>query len=86
MFITHDLSVVKHISTEIAVMYLGQCVEYGPSEEIFANPLHPYTRALLSAIPVPKLVERDARRILRGEVSDPINPKPGCRFTPRCDF
>ncbi len=85
MFITHDLSVVKHISDEIAVMYLGQCVERAPSDELFANPLHPYTKALLSAIPVPKLRQERRRHIIRGEVSDPIDPKPGCRFAPRCD-
>ncbi|MDR1471446.1 MAG: ABC transporter ATP-binding protein [Synergistaceae bacterium] len=85
MFITHDLSVVKHISTEIAVMYLGQCVERAPSEELFKNPLHPYTKALLAAIPVPKLVQRK-RSVIRGEVSDPIDPPLGCRFSPRCDF
>jgi len=86
MFITHDLSVVKHISNEIAVMYLGQCVERAESRELFRNPLHPYTKALLSAIPVPRLIENHNRSILRGEVSDPINPKPGCRFASRCDY
>ncbi|MDR1020039.1 MAG: ATP-binding cassette domain-containing protein [Synergistaceae bacterium] len=85
MFITHDLSVVKHISTEIAVMYLGQCVERAPSEELFRNPLHPYTKALLAAIPVPKLAKKN-RSVIKGEVSDPIDPTPGCRFSPRCDF
>ncbi|MDR1137835.1 MAG: ATP-binding cassette domain-containing protein, partial [Synergistaceae bacterium] len=79
MFITHDLSVVKHISTEIAVMYLGQCVETAPTEELFQDPLHPYTRALLSAIPEPR-IEKSERKIIRGEVSDPIDPPPGCRF------
>ena len=86
MFITHDLSVVKHISNEIAVMYLGQCVERAPSHELFKNPLHPYTKALLAAIPVPRLTEKLSRQIIRGEVSDPINPQPGCRFATRCDF
>lgn len=86
MFITHDLSVVKHISNEIAVMYLGQCVERAESKELFKNPLHPYTRALLSAIPVPKLTGGLKKNIIRGEVSDPINPKPGCRFASRCDY
>jgi peptide/nickel transport system ATP-binding protein len=85
MFITHDLSVVKHISNEIAVMYLGQCVERGPSEELFKNPLHPYTKALLSAIPLPKL-GGGLKSVIRGEVSDPIDPQPGCRFRKRCDF
>ena len=85
MFITHDLSVVKHISNDIAVMYLGQCVEMAPSRELFQNPLHPYTKALLSAIPVPKLHRAGSREIVRGEVSDPIDPPPGCRFASRCD-
>ena len=85
MFITHDLSVVKHISDEIAVMYLGQCVERAPSEELFKNPQHPYTKALLSAIPIPKLRPERVRHIIRGEVSDPIDPKPGCRFAARCE-
>lgn len=87
LFITHDLSVVKHISDEIAVMYLGQCVERAPSEELFAHPKHPYTKALLSAIPVPDLSCRGKKReILRGEVRSPIDPKPGCRFAPRCPY
>ena len=86
MFITHDLSVVKHISNEIAVMYLGQCVERAESKELFKNPMHPYTKALLSAIPVPRLTGNLMRNIIRGEVSDPINPKPGCRFASRCDY
>ena len=85
MFITHDLSVVKHISNEIAVMYLGCCVERGPAGEIFTNPLHPYTRALLQAIPVPNLSRRGMKReVLKGEVSSPIDPNPGCRFAARC--
>ena len=85
MFITHDLSVVRHISTDIAVMYLGKCVELCPSHRLFENPMHPYTQALLSAIPVPKSGQRGKRReIIRGEVTNPINPKPGCRFAPRC--
>ena len=87
MFITHDLSVVKHISDEIAVMYLGQCVERCSSDELFENPLHPYTRALLSAIPEPSLEARNKKQeIIRGEVTSPINPKPGCRFAARCPF
>ncbi len=87
LFITHDLSVAKHISDEIAVMYLGQCVERGPTAEIFRNPLHPYTKALLQAIPVPDLSHRGVKReVLKGEVSSPINPKPGCRFAARCPF
>lgn len=84
LFITHDLSVVKHISDEIAIMYLGQIVERGPTNELFARPLHPYGQALLSAIPIPKVGAKRERIILRSEVSSPVNPKPGCRFAPRC--
>jgi peptide/nickel transport system ATP-binding protein len=85
MFITHDLSVVKHISDEIAVMYLGQCVEKAPSEELFKNPMHPYTKALLDSIPLPKLgKENKLKEVIKGEVTSPINPKPGCRFAARC--
>ena len=87
MFITHNLSVVKHISTDIAVMYLGQCVERAPYQELFANPRHPYTKKLLSAIPVPDLSMRNKQiQPIRGEVTSPINPKPGCRFMSRCEF
>lgn len=87
MFITHDLSVVKHISDEIMVMYLGRCVEKAPSNELFKNPIHPYTRALLSAIPVPHITSRTRRmEIVRGELTSPIDPMPGCRFAPRCEF
>ncbi|MCJ7833971.1 ATP-binding cassette domain-containing protein [Cuneatibacter sp. NSJ-177] len=85
MFITHDLSVVKHISDDIAVMYLGQCVEKATSKELFRNPKHPYTQALLDAIPLPSLKEEDKlKKVIKGEVSSPINPKPGCRFSVRC--
>ena len=85
MFITHDLSVVRHISNQIAVMYLGQCVELAESEELFKNPLHSYTKALLSAIQAPDLSLRGKQReVIRGEVTSPINPKPGCRFADRC--
>ena len=87
LFITHDLSVVRHISHDIAVMYLGQCVESGSTEEIFRHPLHPYTRALLEAIPTPTLSARDREpKLLRGEVVSPINPEPGCRFASRCPY
>lgn len=87
MFVTHDLSVVKHISDKIMVMYLGKCVEMAPSDELFSNPLHPYTKALLAAIPEPDLSKRDnGFTIIKGEVSSPINVKPGCRFAKRCDF
>lgn len=85
MFITHDLSVVKHISKDIAVMYLGQCVERSSSADLFRTPLHPYTQALLNAIPVPNL--RNQTKIdetIKGEITSPINPKPGCRFAARC--
>ena len=87
LFITHDLSVVKHISHDIAVMYLGQCVESGPTEEIFKHPAHPYTKALLASIPTPSLATRDKEtQIIRGEVVSPINPAPGCRFAARCPY
>ena len=87
MFITHDMSVVKHISTEIAVMYLGQCVELAPTEELFENPQHPYTKALLSAIPVIDITKKDSEpELLRREVSSPINPVDYCRFYPRCPY
>ncbi len=85
MFITHDLSVVKHISDEIAVMYLGQCVETAPSDELFQNPVHPYTKALLAAIPTLDFRDnKKEKQIIKGEVVSPINPKPGCRFAQRC--
>lgn len=86
MFITHDLSVVKHLSTDIAVMYLGQLVEKAPARELFANPLHPYTNALLSAIPVPDPENSAKRILLKGELSSPIDPAPGCRFAKRCAY
>lgn len=88
MFITHDLSVVKHISHSIMVMYLGQTVETADSDELFANPMHPYTQALLRAIPMPDpdyYINNDLE-IIKGEVASPINPKPGCRFAPRCPY
>ncbi len=87
MFITHDLSVVRHISTHIAVMYLGQVVEYAPSHVLFDDPKHPYTKALLSAIPIPDLAYRDKpRELIKGEITSPIDPKPGCRFAARCPY
>lgn len=87
MFITHDLSVVRHISTHIAVMYLGQVVEYAPSHELFEKPTHPYTKALLSAIPIPDLKFRGKpKELIKGEITSPINPKPGCRFAARCPY
>lgn len=87
IFITHNLSVVKHISDDIMVMYLGQVVEKAPAKELFANPLHPYTKALLAAIPVPTLAGRGRmKEIIQGEVTSPINPKTECRFVNRCKF
>ena len=86
IFITHDLSVVNHFSDEIAVMYLGQMVEKAPAEELFANPIHPYTKALLSAIPVPDLDHKTERILLKGEITSPINPAPVCRFANRCAY
>ncbi|MGD9569125.1 MAG: ABC transporter ATP-binding protein [Sedimentibacter sp.] len=87
MFITHDLSVVKHISDEIMVMYLGQCVEKAETKELFKNPQHPYTKALLRAIPVPDISMRNKKiQVISGEVSNPIDPKPGCRFAQRCPY
>ena len=84
IFITHNLSVVKHISDDICVMYLGNMVEKCGSKELFAHNYHPYTKALLSAIPRSKLGEKPERILLKGEITSPINPKPGCRFAPRC--
>lgn len=86
MFVTHDLSVVKYISNDIMVMYLGQMVEKAPSQELFQKPLHPYTKALLSAIPVPSIHNKMERIIMQGEITSPINPKPGCRFMARCQY
>jgi oligopeptide/dipeptide ABC transporter ATP-binding protein len=84
IFITHDLSVVNHFSDDIAVMYLGQLVEKAESEELFSHPIHPYTQALLSAIPVPDLSSKKKRIVLKGEISSPIDPKDECRFVHRC--
>ena len=86
MFITHDLSVVKHISNEIMVMYLGMVVEKSESDELFENTLHPYSKALLAAIPEPTLKARRDHALLRGEITSPVNPKPGCRFAARCPY
>jgi peptide/nickel transport system ATP-binding protein len=86
MFITHNLCVVKHISTNIMVMYMGKVVEYTDKKSLFQKQLHPYSQALLSAIPVPELGKSKERTILTGEVSNPINPKRGCRFAPRCKY
>ena len=86
MFVTHDLSVVRHISDNICVMYLGQLVEKAPSAELFAHTLHPYTKALLSAIPSTDILHPMKRLLLKGEITSPINPKPGCRFYSRCPY
>lgn len=86
MFITHDLSVVRHFSNDIVVMYLGQMVEASPAKALFKNPLHPYTKALLSAIPVPDPDFKMERIPLKGELTSPINPEPGCRFAKRCPY
>lgn len=87
MFITHNLSVVKHISNQIAVMYLGQCIEFSNTDEIFDNPMHPYTQSLLEAIPIASIESRNRQfKPIKGEVTSPINPKPGCRFALRCPY
>ena len=86
IFITHDLAVVNHFADEIAVMYLGQIVEKAPTQELFDNPMHPYTQALLSAIPIPEVLDERPQTLLTGEISSPINPKDECRFAKRCRF
>ena len=86
MFITHDMSVVRHISDNIAVMYLGQQVETCDAKELFRKPYHPYTKALLSAIPTIDIHTPKQRIMLQGEITSPINPKPGCRFAARCPY
>ena len=85
IFISHDLSVVKHISDEVGVMYLGSMVEYGKKEQIFSNTLHPYTKALFSAVPVPNPHVKMNRVILKGDIPSPVNPPKGCKFHTRCD-
>ena len=86
LFVTHDLSVVKHISNDISVMYLGQLVETSPSNTLFERPLHPYTKALLSAIPSTDIDHPMKRILLKGEITSAINPQPGCRFAKRCPY
>ena len=86
IFITHDLSVVNHFANDIAVMYLGQLIEKAPSVTLFDNPVHPYTRALLSAIPLPIVgKEKPVRQLIRGEITSPVNLPDECRFMKRCD-
>ncbi|MCD7852812.1 MAG: ABC transporter ATP-binding protein, partial [Oscillospiraceae bacterium] len=84
MFVTHDLSVVRYISDNISVMYLGQLVETSESEELFERPLHPYTQALLSAIPSTDIHKKKKHILIKGELTSPVEPKPGCRFASRC--
>jgi peptide/nickel transport system ATP-binding protein len=86
IFITHDLSVVKHISDEIMVMYLGVVVEKCKADELFEHTLHPYSKALLSVIPEPTIKKKKERKLIQGEITSPINPKPGCRFAARCSY
>jgi peptide/nickel transport system ATP-binding protein len=86
LFVAHDLSVVKHISERVAVMYVGRIVEVASTGRIFGTPKHPYTEALLSAVPKPDPRRRTKRIVLEGDVADPANPPPGCYFHPRCGY
>ena len=84
LFVAHDLSVVRHISDRVAVMYVGKMVELAETEELFANPKHPYTSALLQSVPIPDPKQKKERFVLEGEVASPANPPQGCYFNPRC--
>jgi oligopeptide/dipeptide ABC transporter ATP-binding protein len=86
MFISHNMAVVKHISDNILVMYLGKMVEFAASQKVFSESLHPYTKALLAAVPVPTIGGKRVRQLLKGEITSPVNPKPGCRFARRCTY
>lgn len=86
VFVTHDLAVARYMCNKIAIMYVGKVVELAETEELIKNPYHPYTKALLSAVPVPDPTEKRERIELRGRVPTPVNPPPGCRFAPRCDY
>lgn len=86
MFITHDMSVVRHVSNDILVMYLGTLVEFADSEEMFHQRLHPYTKALLAAVPIPQIGAKKERKLIRGEITSPINPGNECRFAKRCPY
>ena len=86
MFITHDMSVVRHMSNDIMVMYLGMVVEFADSEEMFHQRLHPYTKALLAAVPIPEIGAKKERKLIKGEITSPINPGNECRFAKRCPY
>jgi peptide/nickel transport system ATP-binding protein len=86
LFVAHDLSVVRHVSDRVAVMYVGRIVEVAPTDALYRAPMHPYTEALLAAVPAPDPARRGNRRVAQGEVADPANPPPGCAFHPRCPY
>ena len=86
MFITHNMAVVRHMSDTIMVMYLGMMVEFADSEEMFRRRLHPYTQALLAAVPIPEVGEKKERKLIKGEITSPIDPPDECRFAKRCPY